>query len=51
VIALHDIVGHPPETGCEVSRFWNEIKHKYRHQEIIADQHQGWAGIGIIYVP
>jgi predicted O-methyltransferase YrrM len=51
VIALHDIAEHPPETGCEVSRFWCEIKHRYRHREIIADQHQGWAGIGIIYVP
>jgi cephalosporin hydroxylase len=51
VIALHDIAEHPPETGCEVSRFWCEIKHRYRHREIIADQHQGWAGLGIIYVP
>jgi len=50
VIALHDIVEHPPETGCEVSRFWNEIKTQYRHRELIENANQGWAGIGVIYV-
>ena len=50
VIAFHDIVKHPPETGCEVEKFWNEIKHSYRHREIINDLNQKWAGIGVIYV-
>ena len=49
IIAFHDIVGHPPETGCEVSRFWEEIKEKYEHQEIVKDWAQSWAGIGIIH--
>lgn len=26
IIALHDIISHPPETGCEVSKVWDEIK-------------------------
>jgi predicted O-methyltransferase YrrM len=37
MIAFHDIVKHPPETGCKVSRFWNEIKNGYEHFEIIND--------------
>lgn len=50
VIAFHDIVEHPPETSCEVSRFWNQVKPGYRHTEVIADLRQGWAGIGVLYV-
>ena len=49
IIAFHDIVGYSPETGCEVSRFWEEIKEKYEHQEIVKDWAQSWAGIGIIH--
>jgi predicted O-methyltransferase YrrM len=49
-VAFHDIVEHPAETGCEVSRFWNEIKSCYRHAEIINDRKQGWAGIGVLYL-
>jgi cephalosporin hydroxylase len=50
IIAFHDIVPHPPEIGCEVSRFWNEIKHSYRYYEIVKDWNQGWAGIGILHM-
>ena len=50
IIAFHDIMEHPPETGCEVSKFWNEIKHSYKHLEIFEDRNQGWAGIGVLYV-
>jgi len=50
IIAFHDIVEHPPETGCEVSRFWNEIKHSYTYLEIVKSWNQKWAGIGVIYV-
>jgi len=50
VIAFHDIAEHPPSTGCQVSKFWNEIKTQYRHSEIIEDRNQGWAGIGVLYV-
>ncbi len=50
IIAFHDIVEHPPETGCEVSKFWNEIKHRYKYAEIVKDWNQKWAGIGVLYV-
>ncbi|MEM3793697.1 MAG: class I SAM-dependent methyltransferase [Candidatus Bathyarchaeia archaeon] len=50
IIAFHDIVEHPLETGCEVSRFWNEIKHGYNYIEIVKSWDQKWAGIGVIYV-
>lgn len=50
IVAFHDIAEHPRETGCEVDRFWDEIKTKYRYEEIIEDPKQGWAGIGVLYV-
>jgi len=50
VVAFHDIVEHPKDSGCEVSRFWKEIKQQYRHEEIIENPQQGWAGIGILYM-
>lgn len=50
VIAFHDIAEHPKEIGCEVAPFWQEIKRQYRHEEIIENPRQGWAGIGILYV-
>jgi len=49
LIALHDICEHSRETGCEVHKFWNEIKHAYLHQEIISSQNQKWADIGVLY--
>jgi cephalosporin hydroxylase len=49
VIALHDIAKHSVEAGCEVDRFWNEIRLRYRAMEIVEDKNQGWAGIGVIY--
>jgi len=48
LIAFHDIVDHPPETGCEVNRFWNEIKRNFHHVEIVSQPSQGWAGIGVL---
>jgi len=50
VVAFHDIVPHPPETRCEVSRFWDEVKARYRHLEIVRDWSQGWAGIGVLFI-
>jgi predicted O-methyltransferase YrrM len=50
VVAFHDIVEHPKASDCEVSRFWNEIKEQYRHEEIIENPQQGWAGIGVLYM-
>lgn len=48
IIAFHDIAPHPPETKCEVSKFWNEIKKKYEYREFVEDWEQNWAGIGLI---
>jgi cephalosporin hydroxylase len=46
-IALHDIVGSNIK-GCEVSKFWEEIKSKHDNIEIAEDWKQNWAGIGVI---
>ena len=48
IVAFHDIVEIRVE-GLEVARFWNEIKAKHRHTEIVEDPHQGWGGIGILH--
>jgi predicted O-methyltransferase YrrM len=50
VIAFHDICPHPPETGCEVSRFWNKVKQRYKYAEIVKDCNQKWSGICVLYV-
>lgn len=50
IIAFHDIAVHPLEIGSEVDKFWNEIKEKYRHIEIIKDHNQGCCGIGLIFI-
>lgn len=48
LIAFHDIVEHPPESNCEVSKFWNELKIKFEHKELIVTKKENWAGIGLI---
>ncbi|MGC9069641.1 MAG: hypothetical protein ACP5IZ_11840 [Thermoprotei archaeon] len=50
IIAFHDIVPSPLEYVGGVPRFWNEIKNKFDHIEIVRDWKQGGYGIGIIYV-
>jgi predicted O-methyltransferase YrrM len=50
IIALHDIADHPTPLGCEVSRFWNEVKPQRPHIELVADRGQRWAGIGVLNV-
>lgn len=50
IITFHDILEHPPETGCEVNRFWNEIKNNYKYIEIVKERGQKWAGIGVLYL-
>ncbi len=49
IVAFHDIVTHDASSGVEVDRFWNEIKQSHRHIEIIEEQNQKWAGIGVLY--
>lgn len=48
LVAFHDIVQHAPESGCEVKRFWDEIKAKFTHLEFITNASQGYGGIGVI---
>jgi predicted O-methyltransferase YrrM len=50
IIAFHDIAEHPPATGCEVSRLWNQVKSKNHYAELLENPAQGWAGIGVLYV-
>ncbi len=50
MIAFHDVSMHDSRSECEVAKFWRDIKDKYKHVEIIKDQRQGWAGIGILYI-
>jgi predicted O-methyltransferase YrrM len=49
IIAFHDIAIHSPETGCFVHVFWKELKKQYPNQckEIIKNEKQGWAGMGV----
>ena len=48
IIAFHDIIEHPSETKCEVSKFWNEIKDNYEYKKIISNPNEKWAGIGYL---
>ena len=50
IIAFHDIVSGPPENVGGVPEFWNDIKNKYKHLEIVKDPNQGGYGIGVIFV-
>jgi cephalosporin hydroxylase len=49
IVVFHDIVAHDPTSGCEVDKFWNEIKKVHNHIEIIEEQNQKCAGIGVLY--
>ncbi|MFH0806294.1 MAG: class I SAM-dependent methyltransferase [Candidatus Brennerbacteria bacterium] len=49
LVAFHDVAYHPfAGPDCEVEKFWNEIKGKYEHVELIEDKDQGWGGIGVL---
>jgi len=50
IIVFHDIVVHPPEIGCEVNKFWKELKDNYTNKEIVKDWKQGECGIGMLKV-
>lgn len=51
IVAFHDIVPHPKESGSEVDQFWAEVKTRFSHRELIHDAAQGWAGIGVVFMP
>lgn len=50
IIAFHDIAVQSTETDCQVSKFWNEIKTRYKFMEIINNCDQNGAGIGLLFV-
>lgn len=50
IIAFHDIVPHPDESTCQVSRFWNQVKATRQHLEIVESWEQRWAGLGVLFV-
>jgi predicted O-methyltransferase YrrM len=47
LIAFHDICEHPDEEA-QVHVFWSEIKHSFRHEEIVAATGAG-GGIGLLW--
>jgi predicted O-methyltransferase YrrM len=63
IVAFHDIVTHTRGTECQVERFWGEVKHHYRHREIIEEINEGvlpiavtrapmeTAGLGVLFMP
>lgn len=52
LIALHDIAKHTPETGCEVEKFWTELKESGitpdLYTEFIEVTEPSWGGLGIV---
>jgi predicted O-methyltransferase YrrM len=63
IVAFHDIVTYKQESECQVEKFWREIKHDYRHREIIEAMNAGsqpvavtgasmeTAGLGVLFMP
>ncbi len=49
IIGFHDIKLYDPLAGCEVKKFWDEIKKEYKYLEII-EKESPWGGIGLIYL-
>jgi hypothetical protein len=49
IIIFHDILFHPRNPGCEVERFWNEVKIGKTHSEITDMDISWWGGIGVIW--
>lgn len=47
LIAFHDICEHTPKTGCEVKRFWDEVKVGKDFYEFISEP-TTWGGIGVL---
>jgi predicted O-methyltransferase YrrM len=58
LIALHDIVqDHKAKYGIDTDKFsggvptfWQELKNRYRTEELIANQDQDGYGIGLVYI-
>lgn len=50
LIAFHDVCVHAPETGCEVHKFWQELKGTIPVEKIheFTTEPTNWGGLGII---
>lgn len=49
IIAFHDIASKPSSPDYGVTEFWSEVKSTFKHHEIIEDQEQNGAGIGMLF--
>lgn len=52
IVALHDVVNHPAQTGCEVHELWLELREddRYPVRELIRPP-DTWGGIGVVVMP
>lgn len=48
MIGFHDIVPHSEESGCEVNRFWNEIRGSCDSSEFVENWRSRFGGIGLL---
>jgi cephalosporin hydroxylase len=48
-IGFHDIIPDPSDAMNEAHRFWDEIKFRYPHREIVSDRNRKY-GIGLIRI-
>ena len=48
MIGFHDIVPHSAESGCEVDRFWNEIRGTFDSVEFVENWRSQFGGVGLI---
>jgi predicted O-methyltransferase YrrM len=51
MVAFHDIVTHRQGTPCEVERFWNEVKQRYRYREFVEHPNAGLVPIAVTGAP
>lgn len=51
LILFHDIVPASTAHGCDVARFWQEIKQGQSCEEFVENWKQNWGGIGVIRYP
>ena len=49
LLVIPDIHPHSRGWGGDGPRFWEEIRDRYRHLEIVADEAQDGFGIGVLY--
>jgi predicted O-methyltransferase YrrM len=49
LVVIHDIIRHPPESACEVDRFWAELKAGRRTLELVDRGGSRYGGIGVVF--